>query len=234
MDAHSHFEALSQHITKQMAAAFPTVRRRRAQSFLTDATWMLRGQRAWLRKRTAELRRRVCKHSLWSALLAWRRGRPLECVAVVTSAWMIGACKENGAHVATLRETKKELKLSLRRDRLCWIQQLARQAGDLSVKCVVQKLRPLLGPPKRKAAGAQGLPAVARLDGTLAQDPEEVRERWIEHFAANEGGRRCTTVELETGCQERQKCRTCNPTSFLQGCSWRQPYGERHGQGHRT
>ena len=117
----------------------------------------------------------------------------------------MGACKETAEHVSALRDTKRELRSCLRKDKLLWIQQLAKQAGDLSVKCVVQRLRPLLGPPKRRAVVGSGLPAVARLDGSLAQDPDEVRERWIEHFAINEGGHRCSTREVERQCQHRQQ-----------------------------
>ena len=166
---------------------------------------MLRGHRAWLRKRTANLRRRIDRADAWAALLALLRGRVLRAARISVVAWMIGAVRENHALVAELRDTKSELRSSLRKDRLLWIQQTAKAACDAPVKNVVQRLRPLLGPPRRGRAQAGGLPAVLKLDGTLAQDPEEIRERWIEHFASNEGGRRCSTSDLIAACQFRQQ-----------------------------
>ena len=205
MDAHSHFEALSHHIRGHLESAFPAAKKRRAESFLTDATWVLRGQRIWLRKRTACMRRRAMHVELWSAFLAWRRRRPLGIAKACAEAWIVGAAREAAAHVLALRASKKDLRMRLRQDRLQWIHRLAATAGDVSTKHVVQRLRPLLGPPRRRARAGCGLPAVARLDGSLAQDPDEVRERWIEHFSANEGGHRCSTEALAGLCQARQR-----------------------------
>ena len=123
--------------------------------------------------------------------------------------------REAGAHVQAFRETKQDLRTKLKQDRLLWIQQLARDAGEISSKQVVQRLRPLLGPPKRKANVGCGMPAAAKLDGSLAQDADEVRERWIEHFSLNEGGRRCPTEELVSACQARQRLQRLDvPDSF--------------------
>ena len=201
LDAHSHFDALSKHIRGQLEVEFPAVKRRRAQSFLTDVTWMLRGHRAWLRKRTANLRRRIDRAEAWAAFIALRKGCGFQAARVSVAAWMLGA----DALVAELRDTKRELRSSLRKDRLLWIQQTAKAVCDAPVKNVVQRLRPLLGPPRRGRVSAGGLPAVLKLDGTLAQDPDEIRERWIEHFASNEGGRRSSTSALVEACQLRQK-----------------------------
>ena len=204
MDSHTHFQLLSQHVRDRLEAEFPAVKRRRAQSFLTDATWVLRGQRAWLRKQVAQLRRRLHAEA-WPAFVAWRQGRGLRKARLMTTAWLVGAARHASGHVEALRNTKKELRVSLRNDRLAWLHDVARQASDMSVKDVVQRLRPLLGPPKSRSRVVSGLPAVAKLDGTLVQDPDEMRERWIEHFAANEGGRRCSTTELAARCQDRQR-----------------------------
>ena len=108
MDANSHFAALSAHVRQRLAEEFPAASRRRAQSFLTDATWVLRGQRVWLRRRTAWLRRRILRVDVGAAFRAWRVDRPLACMLAVVTAGVVGATKEAHAHVEALRDTKKE------------------------------------------------------------------------------------------------------------------------------
>ena len=54
----------------------------------------------------------------------------------------------------------------------------------------MQRLRPLLGPPKRLRRERAPLPGVKLSDGRIAPTVEDNLDRWVEHFAAIEGGSR--------------------------------------------
>ena len=64
---------------------------------------------------------------------------------------------------------------------------------------IQQTLRPFIGPSNKLRQGMPPLPAIRNADGELCRRPEDTVNRWIEHFAAIEGG-----VRLESQ-QQRQE-----------------------------
>ena len=75
----------------------------------------------------------------------------------------------------------------------------------MPVRDVLQRLRPLLGPSKRRARNGGGLPAVQLRDGTMAEDPCQARDRWIEYFSEAESGVRCPAETIAAACHQRQQ-----------------------------
>ena len=172
-------------------------RRRRQESFLTDPTWVLRDQRVWLRKAACRFRTRCGCVELCAALRAWRRGCLLGTARVFVAALLCAESLSPAVTVGTLRDTRNLLRRSLRADKRQWIADLARQAVSCPTRDIVTRLRPLLQPKKRQQSFSRGLPAVRLEDGTLAVTDTQALDRWVRHFASNEGGTRCEPLDLE-------------------------------------
>ncbi|CAE7829122.1 unnamed protein product [Symbiodinium sp. CCMP2592] len=80
----------------------------------------------------------------------------------------------------------------------------AESASSCPTAEAVRRLKPILGPPKRRAKTRNGLPLVLRPDGLPATTPEEVEDAWINHFAGIEDGLRVTPQELAASCIQNQ------------------------------
>ena len=91
------------------------------------------------------------------------------------------------------------------RDKGTYLSEIAAQAATSTTKDIVQRMRPLLGPPRRKQRGTAPLPVVRLEDGTLATTPEEAHDRWLRHFSAAEQGGPIRPEVLIANCYERQR-----------------------------
>ena len=129
-------------------------------SFLSCATWVVRDHRTWLRKQTAMLRIRAKHIGELASVRAWRCGKSLAAMWCRMLLMLCGEANEKADFVQQLRDTRKDLKQSLRKDRQKWLSELAQQASDMSVKDVVCRLRPLLRANSRRQHYRKTLPAV--------------------------------------------------------------------------
>ena len=91
MDANEHVECPEDFLYDGLAQAFPLRKQRRQVSFLSDATWMLRGHRLWLRRQTTALRRQIRLGRVSDAFRAWQMDRPFTASSCVGLAWL--ACQ---------------------------------------------------------------------------------------------------------------------------------------------
>ena len=195
LDASTHYHHVQRYLCSALQAAFPPLKRRVAQSFLTDATWLLKDYRIWLKRRV--LRHKLVSRSfdITAALRAWRLDRCLPAAKCVLAAQLCGEARRMSQYVGSLRDTKLELRRSLRTDKSAYLQTLASDAGNLSTKEVMVRLRPILRPGGRKKSGYAGLPAVRLETGELALDVDQARDRWVRYFSGNEGGTRMPVSE---------------------------------------
>ncbi|CAE7939585.1 unnamed protein product, partial [Symbiodinium necroappetens] len=110
--------------------------------------------------------------------------------------------------VGDLQTTKRSLRRSIRDDISVRIRETA-AAAAASLPCadVVSRLRPLLGPPKRKVKQRRALQSVCHPDGSPAQTASEVESIWIEHFGNIEDGTKVDPVAFVHGVQHAQSCR---------------------------
>ena len=190
-EASEHYHVLETFLGQELSKAFPVRRRKRQESYLSDATWVLRDHRSWLQKRASLFCVRSTCVDVWTALLAWRRRRSLGHARACTAALLIGGCKKALDSVRSLRATRLELRRALRSDKRQRVAELAKQAMTCPTKDIVTKLRPLLHSKGRAQWQRRGLPAVRLEDGSLATTGQEALDRRVRHFAANEGGARC-------------------------------------------
>ena len=160
MDADSHFARVHAHLTHALHAAFPAPKTSRARSFLSDATWLLKEHRVWLRRQTLINKKRLRSVSAWIALRVWRTGQRWAVCLLAVSARLWVDAKAASWFVDSLTASRQELRRSIRHDRRCWLKALAATAPDLSVRDVVGRLRPLLRASGKKSSAARAIPAV--------------------------------------------------------------------------
>ena len=203
LDADSHFQGLQEHLVSALAAEFPLHKHAKAGSFLSEATWVLRTHRIWLRSRTVELRKRIKMLGLLVAFRVWARDRPWGCQWACVAAELCGSLRSAGDYITQLRSSRAELRRAVRKDRRSWLHSLAVDAPNLPVRDVLGRLKPLLRAAGRKQGARRALPAVEMEDGSLAASPAEAAERWARHFSIIEGGSPVTIEEL----LEAKRCR---------------------------
>ena len=107
--------------------------------------------------------------------------------------------------VLELRKLRPVFRKALRSDQRCYISAVANAAASSSTRDVVQKLRPLLGPPRRKQRGAVPLPALTLENGDFASTPAEADARWLRHFSSVEQGGPISSQDMVLRCLERQR-----------------------------
>ena len=107
--------------------------------------------------------------------------------------------------VADLQETRARLRRSIRQDVSSRIQETAAVAASIPSADVVTRLRPLLGPPKRRIRQRKALQTVCHPDGRPALSAEEVEDIWIGHFGSIEAGSRVDPVLFVRGIQKTQQ-----------------------------
>ena len=205
IDAHRHYHVIATHLFDRLAQHFPAKKGARRRAFFSDTTWSLRQQRTWLRRQAH--RASAVIHS-WDVLCAFRAWHGLSNLSSE-----LGACFGRILTcVAQLRHAVTELRLiqpifrkSLRKDKNQYLSEVATQAATSTTKDVIQRLRPLLGPPRRQQRGAAPLPAVRLEDGSLATTPAAAASRWLRHFSAAEHGGPISAEDLIDRCFSRQK-----------------------------
>ena len=206
-DAHTHYDIVAEHLVTGLAEAFPAKRTRRRQCFISDATWGYRQQRVWLRKAIHKAVVWLNGCELRTALQAWQSSaRLIHQLRAIVGA-VIRRVGQLRIHVQELRALKPVLRRSLKTDRRTYLSEVASQAAASSVKSVVAKLRPLLGPPRRKLRGPKAVPAVLMENGEVAADAGEAEARWVRHFSEIEAGGPLPAETIAEDCFSRQAAR---------------------------
>ena len=163
VDAHRHYHVVASHLISELSRRFPVQKGQRRRTFFSDATWALRQQRVWLR-RQAHLASAFLSHwEIQGAFIAWLSGNTVK-AELISSFGKVLRCLARLQHaVVELRKLKPCFRRSLRQDRSQQLSEIASQAAISPTRDVVQRLRPLLGPPRRKQRGSAPLPALTYL-----------------------------------------------------------------------
>ena len=223
VDAHTHYTNIAVHYRTALAQAFPAKGVIPRQPFFSPTTWGLRQQRIDLRRSISKAMQVCATAEVTAAFLAWQSGQIFHTTLLQRVAAIFRATYQLTRAVAELRTLQPALRRGIRRDRKGYIAKVAREAATSPTKDVVQKLRPLLGPPKSKCRGTQALPLVMLEDGNIAQDTEQADQRWVRHFASIEDGGPIEIDEHIVSCLQRQSaidldcidlCRHDIPTLF--------------------
>ena len=207
VDPHTHYSMLAEHWSSSLVRAFPCSQKRARRTYFSDGTWDLRQRRVELRRQLSRDSRSGLHTELAAAFESWNG----QTTFLSTVARGVGECLRCLCQVKRdlqeLRSLQPQLKRSIRADRRAYIAEIAKSARATTTKDVVQKLRPLLGLPKRRQKGPLALPLVELENGDFAQDAAEADQRWIRHFSAIEDGGPIQVEEHINACWKRQSDR---------------------------
>ena len=209
-NVHRHYLALEQHLTAALSVAFPAQRGNCRSSHFSSATWDVRQRRAWLRRHLARARTGLRLDAARAALLAWRRRVPVWVGRILGIFPSILTARIFQGLVQELQHTKGQLRHLVRSDIRRRVQETAAAAASIPKADVVTRLRPLLGPPKRRQKQRRSLRTVCGPDGAPASTPEQAEDLWIAHFAGLEAGKPTDPTQLAERIFRRQQERDLN------------------------
>ena len=204
LDVHRHAARIEGHFKALLPVAFPAKGARQRKSHLLPATWQLRNQRAWLRKRVHTATHFCHSFTVRAFLSAWRTGTPVWCSNFGVWSRLLKSLWSLPGHLEALRRTSPELRARIKADTKAHLHEVALQAVTSSTRDTVRRLRDLTGGPKRKQKGATPLPAVEISPGRLATTHQEAKDKWISHFSAIEDGKIREAQDLVHSCYRRQ------------------------------
>ena len=203
-DAHTHYEHFAAYIRSSLASAFPARKSGPKRSYFSDSTWGLRQQRVALRKQIHRAAKLGIHAELMIAFHSWADNVSFCVLTSKNVGRILSSIRQLTQGVADLRALSPALRRSIQNDKKFRLDEIARQAAASTTKDVVQKLRPLLGPPKRKLRGAVALPLVELEDGSVATSKAKADQRWTRHFSSIEDGAPIECGEHIKACLQRQ------------------------------
>ncbi|OLP86094.1 hypothetical protein AK812_SmicGene32832 [Symbiodinium microadriaticum] len=203
-NVHRHYLAVETRLTEALGVAFPARRGNCRSSHFSATTWEVRQRRSWIRRQLARERKTLSLAEARAALLAWKHAFPV-CVGRVLAVFPnISMHRRFQGLVQELQLARDKLRQLIRQDVKQRVQETATAAATIPTADVVTRLRPILGPPKRRAKQRQSLTTVCGADGQAARTAEEAEELWISHFAGVEAGLKVGPVELARSIQTDQ------------------------------
>ncbi|CAE7840215.1 unnamed protein product, partial [Symbiodinium microadriaticum] len=203
-NVHRHYAQIEDFLGRSLMLAFPTKRGSCRSSHFTAATWDLRQRRSWLRKQVNREGVTLRLADAWVALITWRRGLGIRAARALTALRLVACQRRFAGLLAEMRSTKAVLRHSIRQDVAKRVQETAAVAAQTTKADVVSRLRPLLGPPRRRSRQQQALRGICHPNGDPALTLEEAEDLWIGHFAGIEDGTRVDPVQLVNECQAFQ------------------------------
>ena len=199
-NVHRHYAQVEAYLGQALTVGFPFKRGVCRSSHFSAATWDLRQRRAWLRKQIAKTNTAFRSMELRAALLSLKLGTRLCTSCVLVAFRGLSSFRRLQGLVGELRDTKGVLRHHIRQDILKRVSDTAAQAATTSKADVVSRLRPLLGPPKRKVRQRRALHGICHPNGEPAQTPDEAEDIWIRHFAGIEDGEKVDPLQLVESC----------------------------------
>ncbi|CAE7485179.1 unnamed protein product [Symbiodinium sp. CCMP2592] len=213
-NVHRHWAALEGYLRGELTKAFPNQRGQCRSSHFSEHTWHLRQRRVWLRRQILKCRDLLLPPALRDPFLAWQRKCRLAVTKLSGSLRVMHLQSRLSGFATELRQTRKILRQAVRQDIQHRIVTVAAEAEHCATAEAVRRLKPLLGPPKRKARTHKGLPLVLTANGTPATTAEEVEDTWVQHFAGIEDGRKVQPAQLAASCMSIQSGRDLELISF--------------------
>ena len=201
-----HATQLSNYVSSTLQRAFPNGRTPPRKSYITDATWRLRGDRLWYLRRLRSAKARLSQLTLRHAFDALQYGLSESFYFLTSPAFhLFVECYQYGQK---LRNLTSSLHHALRADRNNFVIEVAEKASSHSAKYLHQHLRQLGVSGRAKQRGIRPLPALRDNDGSILCDPEAIADRWQEFFQHQEDGYRVSVDQL---VREHFSSNSCGP-----------------------
>lgn len=184
-DIHQHAQTLSQQIFERLCEFFPTGPGQAHKTYISDATWAIRKERLRIRSELSRVKQETGAFSMRHAFQLWAADggefRPdyVSFVMLLRRVRMLQMASHDLA---------KQLTKSLRHDRTAALEQLAKQAGQLSPKDFMAALRGVGVQNKKKPSGIRPLPHLLNEQGQPVEMVEEMAAVWRKYFGEQEDG----------------------------------------------
>ena len=166
--------------------------------FITSEAWELRGRKNQSKHKIGNIDRALRHELLWLVFVGWKRVRescPCDDLTL-TSGFriLLHSCRlKFGIQTAVIA---KQLKILLRSGKQSYMTDVVE--GIPASACASQILtlmKPCIGTSNSRKRSRPCLPYVLNDNGDPCQSAEEARDRWINFFAAMEGGTKVDTTE---------------------------------------
>ena len=186
VSVHAHAAILTRHVQDGLAKVSQHAQRRPHHPYLSDATWELQGRVACLRRALHRLTDVASRSDLASGFYAWRQGSPISLIFAQGRLWFLRAQRIKFSLHRELRALCKQLRKACRRDRDCYISELAHTIATAPTKEAFAAYHRVLAHRRKKAFRLEPLPGILKADGDPCADAIEVQQRWRQHFAGLE------------------------------------------------
>ena len=196
VSVHAHAAILTRHVQEGLTRISQHSQRRPHHPYLSETTWELQGRVACLRRALHRLTDVASRSDLASGFYAWSQRLPLSFIFAQGRLWFLRAQRVKFSLHRELRALCKQLRKACRRDRDCYISELARTIATAPTKEAFAAYHRILAHRRKKAFRLEPLPGILKTDGEPCADAVEVQQRWRQQFAGLEAGLDTTFNEL--------------------------------------
>ena len=196
-----HFEDLQEHFLQCLTRCCPREKLLRKKPYLTDELWQCRQSKLDTRKKLKEAKKLLTRETLARIFQAWRQqDQPTESVVMDLSfnfGTTLRCClvKLTAKFMTLSSQLTKTLRQSKANHLRLKLEQLPTEASAGQIQ---QVLKPFIGPSSKLRQGMPPLPTIRNQQGELCHRRQDTVDRWVEHFAAIEGGERITMEKLHS------------------------------------
>ena len=195
--SHEQAASITDYLYKALAAEFPLHARRLRRSCFSSSSDALHRELSRARHRLRG--RKVALHNTFMrcAFLVWMQSREAltfsQCCA---GRWLRLLRQGIAQDTFCIASLSRRLRTSCRADKRDYVAKLALELEDAPASNLYSAFHQLVKPRKWRRPGMRPLPQLRLANGDFCTEPQEVRDRWLEHFSGLECGTVVTAAEL--------------------------------------
>ena len=195
--SHEQAASITEHLYRELVTAFPLNARRLRRSCFSASSDALHHELSRARHRLRS--RKVALHNtfLRCAFLVWSRRREDVTFGKCCTGRWLKMLRHNIAYdTFGISCLSRQLRASCRADKRNYVAKLALELKDASANNLYSAFHQLVKPRKWRRKGMDPLPRLRLANGDFCTGPQQIRDRWLEHFAGLECGTVVTADEL--------------------------------------
>ena len=211
-----HFDDLQEHFLTCLSKSCPRTKQFRKKPYLTEALWQCRSDKILTRRKLKEAKKLLIRETLARIFQAWRTRDTQDASPVLALSFNFGTTLRCSLLKLLVKFVKvsKQLAKGLRQSKFEHLhQRLEQLPAEASAGQIQHLLKPFIGPSSKLRQGMPPLPTIRNQQGELCHRRQDTIDRWVEHFAAIEGGERISMDELHSkwahnlACLSSEECR---------------------------
>lgn len=196
-----HFADLQEHFLNCLAKSCPRDKILRKKPYLTEQLWQCRKNKLQVRSQLKEAKKLLTRETLVRTFIAWKTFQgPRERVDLCPS-FSFGSSLRCCIVKLTVKliKTSKQLSKGLQQSKSAQVKlRLEQLPPEATASQIQHAMKPFIGPSSKLRQGMPPLPAIRDAQGDLCHRRHDTVNRWVEHFAAIEGGERISHEELRS------------------------------------